>query len=257
MQLEGKVAVITGGSRGIGRAIAETFIAEGAAIAFNGRDEAQGAKTRDELAASGARVWFTSGDARSSADAKRLTDGAVEQLGKIDILVNNAGGVTEPAFTVDMTDEAFENDIVWNLNSAFYATRHALKHMIPQEWGRIINISSTSGKLPRLAMAGYVSSKHGLNGLTKTVALEVGRYGITCNAICAGRIITDFDYQNFPRVAAAANISEEQRAMMLSGAINRPNTVEEVAAMALFLTSEAGAGITGGTISVDCGTAPY
>lgn len=259
MSLEGKVAVVTGGSRGIGRAIVEQFVREGASVAFNGRNAETGCAAQRKLGAAGGRALFVQGDARHSADVQRLVDAAVAAFGRLDIMVNNAGGITEPAVTATMSDEAWENDIAWNLHSVFYGTKHALTHMIPQQSGRIINISSVEGKLPMPAMSGYVAAKHGVNGLTKNVAKEVGSLGITVNAICPGLVLTDAVLLDGPRTAAAMGITLEQMqaAFAMSSAIGRPNTLEEVACLAGYLASDVAAGITGATISVDGGMSQY
>lgn len=258
--LEGRVAAVTGGSRGIGRGLVEAFLREGAFVAFNGRDEAKGNRAVEELGCP-ERVLFVRGDARSSEDVRRLVDEAAGRWGRLDIMVNNAGGITRPAPIAELDDDAWENDIRWNLSGVFYGTKWALQKMLPQRWGRIINISSVEGKQGAAGMAGYVAAKHGVNGLTKTTALEVGRFGITCNAICPGLIITDAVMQSGDATAKAMGLSglDEmvEKIFKAKTATGEINTVEQVAAVALLLASEAGAGITGACISVDCGTAQY
>ena len=260
MDLQGQVAVVTGGSRSIGRGLVEAFLREGASVAFNGRDATKGAVALAEMGV-GDRALFIQGDARNSADLKKLVDTAVATFGRIDIMVNNAGGVTAAAPVASLEDSAWENDITWNLSSVFYGTKHALAHMIAQQSGRIINISSVEGKIGSAGIAGYVAAKHGVNGLTKVTAAEVGRLGITCNAICPGLIMTDAVRDSGPSTATAMGLSSVEemvekifRSKTMTGEIN---TVEQVAAVALLLTSDAGKGITGATLSVDCGTAPY
>ena len=180
---------------------------------------------------------------------------------RLDIMVNNAGGITQPAPVASLADEAWENDIAWNLGSTFYGTKWALAHMLSRGAGRIINISSVEGKQGAAGMAGYVAAKHGVNGLTKTTAAEVGRLGITCNAICPGLVITDAVRESGPATAAAMGfgsldemVEKVFKAKTLTGELN---TAEQVAAVAVLLASDAGRGITGATISVDCGTAQY
>lgn len=259
MKLQGLTAAVTGGSRGIGRGIVEAFLAEGATVVFNGRDPQKGARAIQELDA-GERAHFIAGDVRDSAAAKQLVEEALRRGGRLDVMVNNAGGITDPAPVAGLSDDAWENDLRWNLSSAFYGTRHALAHMLPQSRGCIINISSVEGKLGVAGMAGYAAAKHGLHGLTKSVAAEVGRSGITVNAICPGLILTDAVREGGPSTAEAMGISYEEmiekvfKAKTLTGALN---SVAQVAAVAVLLASEAGRGITGALLSVDGGQAPY
>ena len=134
---------------------------------------------------------FVAGDAKLREDCERVVDAAVEQFGRIDILVNNAGGASNHAPVVELTDEAFDDALRWNLWSTFWCTRRSLQHMIPQQWGRIINISSLEGKCGKPGVSIYVTAKHAVNGLTKSCAHEVGTLGITVNALCPGGIETD------------------------------------------------------------------
>ena len=259
MKLAGKVAAVTGGSRSIGRALVEAFLAEGAMVAFNGRDAAKGAQALQELAA-GERVLFIAGDARSSADVKALTDAAVARWGRLDVMVNNAGGITAPAPVAQLDDDAWANDLQWNLSSVFYGCKHAFAHMLKQGSGAVINISSVEGKTGAAGMAGYVAAKHGVHGLTKSAAAEVGRAGITVNAICPGLILTDAVLQGGPGTAAAMGMTYDEmvenvfKSKTLTGELN---TVEQVAAVAVLLASDAGRGITGSFFNVDGGQAPY
>ncbi len=259
MKLEGRVAAVTGGSRGIGRGIVEAFLAEGAKVAFNGRSREKGERALEELAA-GARVAFVVGDVRRAADIKALIAATVQRFGRLDVMVNNAGGITAPAPVAELADEAWENDLAWNLSSVFYGTRHALAQMLPQGRGAIINISSVEGKAGIAGMAGYAAAKHGIHGLTKSTALEVGRAGVTVNAICPGLVLTDAVTEGGPATAAAMGLSYQQliddvfRAKTATGELN---SAAQVAAVAVLLASEAGRGITGSAISVDGGQAQY
>ena len=134
---------------------------------------------------------FVAGDAKLREDCERVVDTAVEKFGRIDIMVNNAGGASNHAPVVDLTDEALDDALRWNLWSTFWCTRRSLQHMIPQKWGRIINISSVEGKCGKPGVSIYVTAKHAINGLTKACAHEVGTLGITVNALCPGAIETD------------------------------------------------------------------
>lgn len=259
MRLENKVAAVTGGSRSIGRGIVETFLREGAKVCFNGRSEEKGAAAMAEIGAP-ERTAFLSGDARSSDDIRALVELTVERFGRIDILVNNAGGITEPAPVVDLKEEAWANDLQWNLSSVFYGIKHAAPHMIAQNFGRIINISSVEGKMGVPGMAGYVAAKHGVHGLTKSAAGELGRQGITVNAICPGLILTDAVTEGGPTTAAAMGMSYDEmvdnvfKARTMTGELN---TVEQVAELSVLLASDTGAGFTGALMSLDGGISPY
>jgi 3-hydroxybutyrate dehydrogenase/3-oxoacyl-[acyl-carrier protein] reductase len=158
-----------------------------------------------------------------------------------------------------LSDEAFDEAMKWNVYSTFWATRRALATMLGKKSGRIINISSMEGKHGKPVMTAYTAAKHAVNGITKSLAREVGDQGITVNSICPGLVITDIIRQNGPATAKAMGMEFDEMIAMFAAesAIKRPNTVEEVAAVALLLASPEGAGITGAQISVDGGTAQY
>lgn len=258
MQLKGKIAAITGGTAGIGRGIAEAFLAEGANVALMARNPDKGAKVIEQLDV-GDRAIFFAGDVMQQDSVEGFIDHTVEKFGTVDILVNNAGGAGALAPLADLTDEAFDEAMKWNIYSTFWATRRALKPMIAQQSGRVINISSTEGKMGKPTFAPYTIAKHGINGMTKAVAQEVGTMGITVNSICPGLVLTDLILDNGPTTAKGLGMTFEEMIDMFAqeSALKRPNTVEEVAAMALLLASDAGAGITGAMLSVDGGTAQY
>lgn len=258
MSLTGRAAAITGGTAGIGLAIAEAYLAEGASVALMARNEEKAARVIESLGV-GDRAAFIRGDAMVQTDVERFVDGTVERYGSVDILVNNAGGAGDLQPLADLSDEAFDEIMKWNVYSTFWATRRALQPMLETGWGRIINISSVEGKVGKPVLTAYGAAKHAVNGMTKALAQEVGTRGITVNAICPGLIITDIVRENGPRTAAAMGLTFDEMVDLFAqeSAIKRPNTVEEVAAMAVLLASDAGAGITGALLSVDGGTAPY
>ena len=181
------------------------------------------------------------------------------KYGRIDILVNNAGGAENHAPVAQLTDEAMQDALLWNFWSTFWGIRSALGHMLPQQFGRIINISSVEGKHGKPGVSTYVASKHAINGLTKSAAQEVGTQGVTINCICPGAIETDIMKEAGPQAAAAMGLSYQGLLDLFAeeAAIKRLNTVEEVAAVAVLLASDLGGGITGSMISVDGGTAAY
>jgi 3-hydroxybutyrate dehydrogenase/3-oxoacyl-[acyl-carrier protein] reductase len=257
-ELDGKVATVIGGTRGIGRACAEALLGEGASVVINGRSEEKGRRALEEIGL-GDRVHFIAGDACEKADVEAVIDGTVEKFGRIDILMANAGGGSDYAPVVDLTDEAMEFAMTVNFWHTFWAMRRALTYMIPQESGRIITMSSVEGKYGKPVISPYVAAKHAVNGLTKSCAQEVGTLGITVNAVCPGAIETDMMKEAGPAAAEAAGMSYEDflATFAADSAIKRLNKVEEVAAVVLLLASEAGAGITGAQISIDGGTAAY
>ncbi len=258
-KLDKRVAVITGGSRGIGRGIAEGFLAEGAAVVIGGKSKDKGLQAIDEMGM-GDRATFVSCDVRRQDDVNNLVDEAAKRYGRVDILVNNAGGSDGWALVHELSDAAWDNALNLNLNAVFWGTRRALKYMLEHGWGRIINISSVEGKQGnKPAVSHYITNKHAINGLTKAVAHEYGPRGITCNAICPGAVETDLMKEAGPTVAAQAGITYEQFLdnYAQESALKRLNTVAEVAAMATLLASEVGGGITGALINVDGGTAQW
>lgn len=258
MQLEGKVAAITGGTAGIGLGIAEAFLSEGASVSLMARNQAKAEKVLAQLDA-GDRCIFVAGDAMVQADVEGFVDATAERLGNVDILVNNAGGAGDLQPLVELSDDTFDECMKWNVYSTFWATRRALPSMLAGGWGRIINISSVEGKIGKPVFTAYSTAKHAINGMTKALAQEVGAGGVTVNSICPGLVITDIVKDNGPATAEAMGISFDEMVDMFAqeAAIKRPNTVEEVAAMAVLLASDAGGGITGSMLNVDGGTAPY
>lgn len=261
-ELTGRVATISGGTRGIGRAIAEGFLRDGASVVINGRSATKGEQAVKEIKQDlgvGDRVRFIQGDATSLDDCNNLIDQTVESYGSIDILVNNAGGSANNAPVAELTDEAMKFALDINLWSTFWCSRRALGHMIPKEWGRIMNVSSVEGKLGKPGLSTYVTAKHAVNGLTKAMALEVGTLGITVNALCPGAIETDMMITEGAKAAESMGMKYEELLDWFAqeSAIKRLNEVEDVALVASLLASEAGAGITGSLLSIDGGTSPY
>ncbi len=255
--LTGKVAAVTGGTRGIGRALAEAFLQAGASVSINGRSPEKGEQALAEMAA-GERAAFFAGDVTSRDDVNAFIDSTIDRFGRIDILVNNAGGSSGFALVEDMSDEAWEQAGNWILNSCFWATRRALKDMMKRGWGRIINISSVEGRQANKATAShYITFKHAMNGFTKAVAFEYGDKGVTCNAISPGAVETDLMLNTGPVAAESMGISYEEFKdnYAQEAAIKRLNTVEEVAGLAMYLVSDVGGGVTGAILPVDGGTA--
>jgi 3-hydroxybutyrate dehydrogenase/3-oxoacyl-[acyl-carrier protein] reductase len=259
MRLQDKVAIITGGTQGIGKGIAAAFLAEGANVVISGRSADKGAAALADLGAPD-RSMFVAGDVTSQANVEALIDATIARFASVHILVNNAGGSSGFALVEDLSDEAWQQALNWCLNSTFWATRRVLKPMVAQGFGRIINISSVEGKLGNKAsVSHYITNKHAINGFTKAVAFEYGTKGITSNAICPGAIETALMMEVGPKYAEGLGMTydEYKATYAKESMINRLNTVEEVAAMAVLLASDAGAGITGSLLNVDGGTAPW
>lgn len=255
---QSKVAAITGGTAGIGLGIAEHLLAAGATVALMARNADKGQAAVDALDV-GERAVFIQGDATSQDDVEGFVDAARATYGSVDILVNNVGGADDLQPLVNLSDDEWDKVMKWNLYSTFWAMRRALPGMIEAGWGRVINISSIEGKHGKPVFTAYTAAKHGINGLTKAVAREVGTQGVTVNSICPGLVITDIVRANGPATAEAMGLTFDEMVAMFSkeSALERPTTVEEVAAMAALLASDAGGGITGQIISVDGGTAQY
>jgi 3-hydroxybutyrate dehydrogenase len=243
-KLDGKVACITGGTRSIGRGMADAFIAEGASVMVNGRSESKGQAFLDELGMP-ERTGYYAGDATKQDVVEGLIAATIERFGQLDICCLNSGGVLE---------------IDWNLNHVFWGMRSALRHMIPRQSGRIIVTSSVEGKLGKPGIGGYVATKHAVNGLVKAVAQEVGTLGITVNAVLPGIIETDIVRETGPQSAIAMGVGTYDALIDLfasESSIKRPNTVEEVAAVAVLLASDSAKNMTGCLFPVDGGSMPY
>lgn len=258
-KLDGKVAAITGGTRSIGRGIAEAFLAEGASVVVNGRDEAKGRTAVAEMDA-GDRADFFAGDASKQATVEGLVDYTIQRYGQLDIMVLNSGGVKNTAPVASMTDEEWALEMDWNLNHVFWGMRRSLQHMIPRQSGRILVTSSVEGKLGKPGIPGYAATKHAVNGLVKAAAREVGTQGITVNAILPGLIETDIVRATGPDSAVAMGLGTYENMIDLfaqESAIKRPNKVEEVAAVAVLLASDVARNMTGCMFPVDGGTMPY
>ncbi len=207
----------------------------------------------------GDNVVFVAGDAKVREDCERVVETAVETFGRIDIMINNAGGADNHAPIVDLTDEALDDALRWIVWSTFWCTRSSLRHMIPQQSGRIINIGSLEGKCGKPGVSTYVTCKHAINGMTKSCAQEVGTMGITVNALCPGGIETDIMAEAGTQAAEMMGMTYEEFLDWFAqeSAIKRLVDAEDVAHVAVFLASDAGSGVTGSLISIDGGTAPY
>jgi 3-oxoacyl-[acyl-carrier protein] reductase len=241
--LDGKTAIVTGGTRGIGAAIAALLAEHGAAVVVSGRDAARLQSAVQELEERGASVHGVVADAAKREDADRLVEAAKERYGRLDLLVNNAG-ITRDGLLIRMKDDDWDRVMDVNLRGAFLMTRAAAKLMIRQRNGRIINIASTAGAMGSPGQANYSAAKAGLIGLTKATARELAHWGVLVNAVAPGLIETDM---------AAAIPAEAREALLAQVPLKRIGSAREVAEMVGFLAGDGAAYVTGQVFHVNGG----
>lgn len=251
--LEGRVAIITGASRGIGAATSRAFAAAGAAVALAARDEAALASLADQLLAGGGRAIAVPTDVADPASVERLVDRTVGAFGRLDLAFNNAaGGGQRPTPLADLPVDAYDSAIAITLRGVFLSMRYEIPAMLEAGGGVIVNMSSTAGLEGVGGLAGYVSAKHGVIGLTKTAALDYADRNLRVNALAPGPILTD----NLERAGEDA-----QRLAALAMPMRRIGRPEEVAAAVVWLCSDQAAFITGATLPIDggklAGAAPF
>ena len=242
--LDGKVAIVTGGSRGIGLAIAALLAEDGAAVVVSGRDADRLQRAVKELETQGRTAHAVVADAASREDCDRLAAAAKERFGRIDVLVNNAG-ITRDGLLVRMKDEDWDRVMDVNLRGVFLLTRAVTKAMVRQKrGGRVINITSTAGVMGNAGQANYSAAKAGLIGLTKAAARELAHWSILVNAVAPGLIETDM---------AAALPAEARGALLAQVPLKRIGTAREVAEVVRFLAGDGAAYITGQVFHVNGG----
>ncbi|HEU4548507.1 MAG TPA: 3-hydroxybutyrate dehydrogenase [Rhizomicrobium sp.] len=255
--LKGKSALVTGSTSGIGLGIARALAAEGANVMINGLGEADAiekerAGLEDEFSV---RALYSGADMTKPAEIAAMVAEAERAFGAIDILVNNAG-VQFVSPIEDFPPEKWDAIIAINLSSAFHAVRAALPGMKARRWGRIINTASAHALIASPFKSAYVAAKHGIAGLTKTVALEAAPHGITANAICPGYVWTPLVEKQIPATMQARGLTREQviNDVLLAGqATKKFVSVEEIGALAVYLSGEMARSITGALITIDGG----
>lgn len=244
MLLEGKVAIITGASRGIGKAIAQEFVSQGAHVAFTYRSSEEKARALEaELTANGGQVQGFKSDASKMSEAESLVTEVVEAFGTVDIVINNAG-ITDDTLLMRMSEDQWDRVIDVNLKSCFALTKAVMRTMLKARSGSIINVSSVVGVQGNAGQANYAASKAGILGFTKSVALELGSRNIRCNAIAPGFIETEM---------TASLDADTVQGWRDAIPLRRGGRPEDVAQLCTFLASDMSAYITGQTICVDGG----
>jgi 3-hydroxybutyrate dehydrogenase len=255
--LEGRVALVTGSTSGIGLGIARAFAAAGADVVLNGLGDREDIAATQALIVSehNVKAIYSPADMSKPEPIAQMVAETIDKFGQIDILVNNAG-IQHVAPVEQFPIEKWDAILAVNLSSAFHTIRAALPAMRSNKWGRIVNVASAHGLIASPYKAAYVAAKHGMLGLTKTVALETAEQGITCNAICPGYVYTPLVEAQIEGQAKSHGIPREKviRDVLLAQQPNkRFASVEELGALSVFLASEAGASITGTALPVDGG----
>ena len=249
LKLNGKTAIITGGTSGIGRATAQLFAREGAKLTVVGRDKIKGESTLKMITQEGAQGIFVSADVSRSADVKRLVNETTDSFGRVDILVNNAG--INPIGTTENTpEEVWEQTIAINLTGVFLCTKYVIPHMLKQGGGSIINVGSVNSFMALENEVAYDTSKGGVLMFTKATALDFARMNIRVNCICPGLIDTPLSravFESSPDPKAAKDFVVAKHPMKRAG------TSEEVAKLALFLASDDSSFVTGTALTIDGG----
>jgi NAD(P)-dependent dehydrogenase (short-subunit alcohol dehydrogenase family) len=260
MRLKDKVAIVTGGGQGIGRAIALSFAREGASVIIAGRTIKTLEETCNEITGKGGKAVFIQADISKEDQVKRLVSETVRQFGKLDILVNNSGVAGPTAKVVDMDLNQWNETLAVDLTGSMLCSREVLKHMIPRGTGNIINIVSEggragTGKTGYPMRSAYCCSKMGQIGLTETLAIEAGEYNIRVNAVSPGPIQGERIFNVVRKRVEATGVAFEEIMKELASncSLKRLATEEETAAVVVFLASDESSGVTGQTIPVSCG----
>jgi 3-hydroxybutyrate dehydrogenase len=254
--LAGKAAIVTGSTSGIGLGIARAFAAAGMDVMLNGLGATDADDIRSDIEREFAvKTAYSGADMSKPDQINAMFDATVDRFGKVDILVNNAG-IQHVEAIETFPPHKWDQIIAINLSAAFHAIRAAVPGMKSRKWGRIINIASAHALVASPFKSAYVTAKHGIVGLTKTVALETAEFGITANAICPGYVLTPLVEKQIPETAKARMLSEEQviRDVLLKAQPTRRFVAtEEIGALAVFLATDAASSITGAALPVEGG----
>jgi NAD(P)-dependent dehydrogenase (short-subunit alcohol dehydrogenase family) len=252
--LNGRIALVTGGGRGIGKAIALALAREGAEVVVAARSNGEIASVAAEIEAAGARTLAVTLDVSRPDDVRRAFAFVRERVGEVDILVNNAG-IGRSALLWRTTDEIWESTITTNLSGTFYCMREALGPMVERRWGRIVNIASVAGKTGAPYISAYVASKHAVVGLTRAAAVEVAKHNVTVNAICPGYVDTPMTDGSIANIVDKTGLNAEQARAKLEAQSPQGRIVEpeEVAYLTLMLVRDEAKGINGQSINLDGG----
>jgi 3-oxoacyl-[acyl-carrier protein] reductase len=248
-RFEGRVAVVTGGAQGIGAAIASRLASEGAAVAVADLTAERGAETVEAIVKDGGRAAAYGADVSKTEDVQTLVAAVVAEFGKVDILVNNAG-ITRDNLLFKMTDEDWDSVIAVNLRSAFVMSRECQKHFVAQKYGKIVSLSSRSA-LGNRGQVNYAASKAGIMGLTATLAIELGPFGVNVNAVAPGYIATAMTDATARRVGL--DPAELKKAAAAETPVRRVGEPEDIAATVAFLAADESSFISGQTIQVNGG----
>ena len=257
MSLAKRHAVVTGSTSGIGLAIARALAREGADLMINGFGDPKAIEaTRAGIEKDfGVKAFYNGADMSKGKETEAMIADAVEKMGSVDILVNNAG-IQFVSPIEDFPPEKWDAIIAINLSSAFHTIRAAVPGMKAQKWGRIVNTASAHSQVASPFKSAYVSAKHGLAGLTKTVALELATFGVTCNCISPGYVWTPLVENQIPDTMKARHLTREEvinDVMLVAQPTKQFVTVDQVASLAIYLCSDAAAQITGANLSIDGG----